>query len=280
VHCDSLVCGQQTKRIQFHCPQSRVADSWVTPRPPEGVDRPAGRSCPGPAVATRPRGRPGAPSVPPNTGSEPRPPRPAALRAVWWRSNSRRSLPSAAHAPAVATGPKILDQLRAAAGSSGRGPPPLPPPPPPNRPDCTVAAPPLPHAPVPPTHAAGFGGAPAGAASSGSSPSSETRPPPRPPLSPLRVCDCRDCRDLDSEFRRQELCEGLHPRAFFAGEDVDGGSFRSLKLKRPRRHHVPLCLRCHIDARSPHLFTANFSHFESCQVTCVDVLHNAHPGAD
>jgi hypothetical protein len=128
VHCDSLVCGQQTKRIQFHCPQSRVADSWVTPRPPEGVDRPAGRSCPGPAVATRPRGRPGAPSVPPNTGSEPRPPRPAALRAVWWRSNSRRSLPSAAHAPAVATGPKILDQLRAAAGSSGRGPPPLPPP--------------------------------------------------------------------------------------------------------------------------------------------------------
>jgi hypothetical protein len=75
-----------------------------------------------------PRGRPGAPSVPPNTGSEPRPPRPAALRAVWWRSNSRRSLPSAAHAPAVATGPKILDQLRAAAGSSGRGPPPLPPP--------------------------------------------------------------------------------------------------------------------------------------------------------
>ncbi len=128
MHCDSLVCGQQTKRIQFHCPQSRVADSWVTPRPPEGVDRPAGRSCPGPAVATRPRGRPGAPSVPPNTGSEPRPPRPAALRAVWWRSNSRRSLPSAAHAPAVATGPKILDQLRAAAGSSGRGPPPLPPP--------------------------------------------------------------------------------------------------------------------------------------------------------
>jgi hypothetical protein len=51
-------------------------------------------------------------------------------------------------------------------------------------------------------------------------------------------------------------------------------------IPRPRRHHVPLCLRCHIDARSPHLFTANFSHFESCQVTCVDVLHNAHPGAD
>jgi len=117
------------------------------------------------------------------------------------------------------------------------GPPSPTPPLPPNRPDCTVAAPPLPHAPVPPTHAAGFGGAPAGAASSGSSPSSETRPPPRPPLSPLRVCDCRDCRDLDSEFRRQELCEGLHPRAFFAGEDVHGGSFRSLadKVSAPRR---------------------------------------------